>query len=154
MTHVPVAYPADIGTPTGIVGAIRSLHPAALPFFIAIVVFSTVAMANVPVARWLESSLEYARQLPTPEAVGEAAQAALPADDGAAQARVRTRCDACGIVEAIRRIDPVGALPATYEFTVRLRDGSTRLSSDASPSKWRAGDAIMLIGGASSATQH
>jgi hypothetical protein len=50
--------------------------------------------------------------------------------------------------------DAVGALPATYEFTVRLRDGSTRLSSDASQSNWRAGDAIMLIGGVSSAIQH
>jgi hypothetical protein len=144
MTHVSAPYPASIGTSTGFVGAIRSLHPAALPFFAAIVVFSTVAMANVPVARWMDSSPEHA-QVPTPVPV---------AAEGTVKARARTRCEACGVVEAIRRIDAVGALPATYEFTVRLRDGSTRLSSDASQSNWRAGDAIMLIGGVSSAIQH
>ena len=38
-------------------------------------------------------------------------------------------------------------MPESYEFTVRLRDGSIRVSSDASRAKWRAGDNIMLIGG-------
>jgi hypothetical protein len=154
MTHAFAPYPASIPTETGFVRAIRSLHPVALPLFVAIVVFSTVSMANVPVARWLDSSLEYAQQLATLEAVGEAAEAAvLPAGESAVQARARTRCEACGVVEAIRRMEPVGNLPAAYEFTVRLRDGSTRLSSNASQAKWRAGDAIMLIGGANLAGQ-
>jgi hypothetical protein len=155
MTHASALYPAPIPTETGFFRAIRSLHPVPLPLlFVAIVVFSTVSMANVPVARWLDSSLEYAQQLATLEAVGEAAEAAvLPAGESAVQARARTRCEACGVVEAIRRMEPVGNLPAAYEFTVRLRDGSTRLSSNASQAKWRAGDAIMLIGGANLAGQ-
>jgi hypothetical protein len=128
-------YTAPIGIPTGFVGALRSLPPAALPFVVAVVVFSTVAVANVPATGWLDGSPKAASIL----------------GEGGGKARARTRCDACGVVEAIRRIDPVGALPAAYEFTVRLRDGSTRLSSNASLASWRAGDNIMLIGGANSA---
>jgi hypothetical protein len=145
MTHAFAPDPAPIGNRTGFVGALRSLHPAALPFLAGVVVFGTVAMANVPVARWLGNSPEQAQRLPMQEPA---------ADDGAVKARVRTRCEACGVVQAIRRIDPVGELPAVYEFTVRLRDGSTRLSSNASQAKWRAGDAIMLIGGAGALTQY
>jgi hypothetical protein len=144
VTHCP----PPIGSPTGFVGAIRSLPPAALPFVVAVVVFSTVAVANVPVTGWLDGSPEQAQRLaaraPEPEA-------AAVLGEGGGKARARTRCDACGVVEAIRRIDPVGDLPAAYEFTVRLRDGSTRLSSNASQASWRAGDNIMLIGGANPA---
>jgi hypothetical protein len=57
------------------------------------------------------------------------------------------------VVQAIRRIAAAGDTPESYEFTVRLRDGSIRLSSDASRAKWRAGDNIMLIGGANPAGQ-
>jgi len=155
MTHAFAPYPASIGNQTGFVGAIRLLHPAALPFFVAVVVFSTVAMASVPVTRWLDGSPEQAEQLPTLEQVAETAASSLPAaGEGAVKARARKRCEACGVVEAIRRIDPVGELPATYEFTVRLRDGSMRLSTDTSPAKWREGHHIMLIGGVDPVTQH
>jgi hypothetical protein len=51
------------------------------------------------------------------------------------------------VIQAIRRIEPVGDLPATFEFTVRLRDGSTRISSSTTQDKWRSGDRIMFIGG-------
>ena len=53
-----------------------------------------------------------------------------------------------GVVEAMVRTEAAGGVPAAYEFTVRLRDGSSRVSSDANPGKWRIGDHIMLIGGA------
>lgn len=146
MTHCP----PPIGSPTGFVGAIRSLPAAALPFVAAVVVFSTVAVANVPVTGWLDGSPEQAQRLP---AQAPDAEAAATLGEGGSKARAKTRCDACGVVQAIRRIDQVGDLPAAYEFTVRLRDGSTRLSSNASPAKWRVGDPIMLIGGANPAGQ-
>ena len=147
MTHAFPHHPAATGASTGFVGAIRSLHPAVFTLVVAVAVFNTVAMANVPVARWLDSSPELAQQEP--------AEALLPdAGGGAVKARARTRCEACGIVEAIRRIEPAGALPASYEFTVRLRDGSIRLSTSTSQAKWRTGDAIMLIGGIGPTTQH
>jgi hypothetical protein len=150
MTHAFAPHPISIARQTGFAGAIRSLKPAALPLLVAVVVSSTVAMANVPLARWLDSSPQQAQQLPTPEPAVEADAAG----EAAVKPRVRTRCNACGVVEAIRRVEAMGNLPAAYEFTVRLRDGSTRLTSDASQARWRAGDAIMLIGGAGPVTQH
>ena len=75
--------------------------------------------------------------------------AALPAAAEEPAPRARSRCTTCGVVEAIRRIDHGGSTPASFEFTVRLRDGSTRTSTTASASNWRSGDRIMLIGGAS-----
>jgi hypothetical protein len=154
MTHVFAPEPAAIGTPTGLLCAIRSLHPAAFTLVVAVVVFNTVAMANVPVARWLDSSPERAQQEPAARPL-EPAAALLPvAGEGAAKARARTRCESCGVIQAIRRIEPAGALPASYEFTVRLRDGSIRLSSNQTQAKWRTGDAIMLIGGTGLISQH
>ena len=129
------------------------LYAAALPCLVAVVVSSAVALANVPVALRLDSPPEPARQLPALDPLPESLALAPAASKAVIRARVRTRCEACGVVEAIRRIDAVGNLPPAYEFTVRLRDGSTRLSTDASQAKWRAGDQIMLIGGFNAAGQ-
>jgi hypothetical protein len=152
MTQPLAVHPAAIGTSTGVLGAIRSLHPVAFTSVVAVVVFNTVALANVPVARWLDSSRERAEQEPAALRL-EPAAALLPAA-GEGAARARKRCEACGVIQSIRRIEPTGVLPASYEFTVRLRDGSIRLSSNLSQAKWRAGDAIMLLGGISSVDQH
>jgi hypothetical protein len=119
----------------------HSLPPVALPLIAAVIVFSTVAMANVPATGWLDRAPDQARRLlpaPAPESQTE---------------RVRTRCAACGVVQAIRRIDAAGDTPESYEFIVSLRDGSIRVSTDASQAKWRAGDNIILIGGANPAAQ-
>jgi hypothetical protein len=59
----------------------------------------------------------------------------------------RAKCETCGVIETIRRLEAVGDSPAGYEFIVRLRDGSARTSRVATFSKWKAGDRIMLIGG-------
>jgi hypothetical protein len=64
-----------------------------------------------------------------------------------AEARPRAKCESCGVIETIRRLDAVGDSPAGYEFIVRLRDGSARVSRVATSSRWQAGDRIMLIGG-------
>jgi len=149
MTHAFTAQPAAIGSRRSLYGAIRSLPQAALWFSVAVVVFSALAVANVPAGAWLDGGPQHAQRLgeePVPET------AASP-DQDAARARVRTRCAACGVIQAIRRIAPVGDRPESYEFTVRLRDGSIRLSNNASRAKWRAGDNIMLIGGANPAGQ-
>jgi hypothetical protein len=118
----------------------------AFALVVVAVASSTVAMANVP-ASWLggaaaealdgEAVLLQAAAIPAP---------APTADAGNARAR-RSRCATCGVIQAIRRIEAVGDLPAAFEFTVRLHDGSTRISSSATQDKWRSGDRIMLIGG-------
>ncbi len=128
-------------TPGSFVAALRALPPAALPFFAAAVVFSTVAMASAPVSWLYHSSIDAVAVQELPDQAPMVASAA-----GTSKVRGRGRCDTCGVVATIRRIEPIGDLLATYEFTVRLRDGSTRVSSAASQSKWRVGDSIMLIG--------
>jgi hypothetical protein len=57
------------------------------------------------------------------------------------------RCAGCGLVTSIRHIEAAGAVPAAYEFTVRMRDGSVRTSSDTSAGNWIVGDRIILVGG-------
>jgi hypothetical protein len=103
--------------------------------FAAAVVFSTVTMANVP-ATWLPGSPEGAAQVQD-----------LSREEADAHARSRGKA-AYGVVEDIRRIEHGGERPATFEFTVRLRDGSARTSHTDSAAKWRSGDRILLIGGA------
>jgi hypothetical protein len=58
------------------------------------------------------------------------------------------RCAGCGLVKAIRHIQATALLPAAYELTVRMRDGSVRTSSASSLDKWVVGDRIILVGGA------
>lgn len=55
----------------------------------------------------------------------------------------RGRCATCGFVVGIREVPPAG-----FEFTVRLRDGSMRISKAASRGTWHIGDAVMLMGDA------
>lgn len=72
-----------------------------------------------------------------------------PALRSAAPATARARCSGCGVVETVRRIEPVGTQAPEYEFTVRLRDGSARVSrvDEATAAAWSVGDRIMLVGG-------
>ena len=84
----------------------------------------------------------------------EVAVKAASASSPEASARgVRTRCAGCGFVESIRHVEAAGLVPAAYEFTVRMRDGSVRTSSDSSAGKWLVGDRIILVGG-TKATAH
>lgn len=91
------------------------------------VVFTSVATASVPVI------------LSAAPAPGTASAPAV--------IRAAAPPSGWGVVEAIRRIEHGGSVPASFEFTVRMRDGTTRTSSSASASNWRSGDRIMLIGG-------
>ncbi len=141
----PSFAPATTAPRRGLAEAIRALPHTAFLLVVLAVASSTVAVANVPV--------------PSPEGSGGVVQiepdalaapaVELPPYPASTQAKPRTRarCMTCGVIESIRRLEPVGALPAAYEFTVRLRDGSTRISSSATQDKWRSGDRIMLMGG-------
>jgi hypothetical protein len=64
---------------------------------------------------------------------------------GRDEAPARARCDGCGVIESIQHVAASGNAAATYGITVRMRDGSTRVSSDARPANWRTGDRIVLI---------
>src|SRR4051812_20936672 len=74
----------------------------------------------------------------TPGAINAMQRAQLDAPVKAAPAAltdasvpdVRTRCPGCGFVQSIRQVEATGLEPAAYEFTVQMRDGSVRTSSD------------------------
>jgi hypothetical protein len=83
-----------------------------------------------------------------PEAVAASVMPAAPLQEVPKAAAARNRaCDTCGIMQSIRRTDPATGL-AVYEFSVRMRDGSTRDSTGATRGHWLEGDGVMLIGGA------
>jgi hypothetical protein len=138
MNHALAFSLPATGFQMNFISAIRSLPPVTLPCFVAVVVFSTMALVNVPSASWEQDA-----SLPEPTPA-----VAAPIRESGKAAKARAVCANCGVVETIRRLEPVGDLPAGYEFTVRMRDGSARVSSIASSNKWQIGDTIMLIGGA------
>jgi hypothetical protein len=85
--------------------------------------------------------------------VDVAVKAASSSSPDVSVTAVRTRCAGCGFVESIRHVEAAGLVPAAYEFTVRMRDGSVQTSSDSSAGKWLVGDRIILVGG-TKATAH
>jgi hypothetical protein len=71
-----------------------------------------------------------------------------PLTTNADPAKARRRCASCGRVQSIRRVEPTGAEPLSYEFTVRLYGGLLHTSSSPSAGSWQVGDRIILIGAA------
>lgn len=86
----------------------------------------------------------------------------------AGEVRAKTRCAECGVVVSMReteRHDEDSAPGATgeatagngdeipvkttrsYEITVRMADGSSRVINDANPARWRTGEHLIVIGG-------
>lgn len=53
----------------------------------------------------------------------------------------------CGHVSGVRLVQAAAGVAQSYEFTVRMRDGSTRMSSSPTVDGWQVGDAVILIGG-------
>ncbi len=85
--------------------------------------------------------------IPAPEAVAASAASIEPLPLAKVTAGRERGCDTCGIMQTIRRNDPATGL-AVYEFSVRMRDGSTRDSIGATRGRWLEGDRVVVIGGA------
>ena len=147
MTAARAYIPFD--TPSGSARARRAVRGAALPLLVAGVVFATCTFANVPGA-WLDGAAEGAgseapfvvHDLPLVAQLGPLAVAREPSP----------RCESCGIVTGIRRIEPAGGQPEAFEFTVRLRGGVMTTRRMASVGTWRSGDTIILLGGVADAS--
>lgn len=109
--------------------------PTCLPGLVAAAAVAGVValMMMMPAPQALAASVAPAGSLP-------AANAAVGRDPD----RDRS-CDSCGIVQTIRRTDTTAGLAAD-EFTVRMRDGSTRDSSQAARGQWLEGDRVMASG--------
>ena len=138
----------------------QSVKASRLPLLIAgvgIVLFSTAGVARM--MGWGAGSTGDPRDIP---ALGLTDP--VPATS---QPRARPRCPECGVIVSRREIekhdrDPVPRSadgPAagngdktrvksikSYEFTVRMADGSSRVSYQASPGNWRSGERVIVIG--------
>lgn len=79
---------------------------------------------------------------------------------------VRVKCEECGVIVSKREIEQpggsggvtrgrrggqdgiLGKLAKSYEVTVRMNDGSSRVFMDTNPVNWQPGEGIVLIQGA------
>jgi hypothetical protein len=84
------------------------------------------------------------RPAPVPAAARPAAFAPPAA---APDMRATRRCDDCGVIESMQRGADCTGQPASYAFTVRMRDGSLRGGQDGPAGSWQVGDRIQLMGG-------
>jgi hypothetical protein len=66
---------------------------------------------------------------------------------GSAGVRATAKCAECGFVASVRRVAARGNAPATDEITIRLRDGSTHVHTEAAPNGWRRGQRVVFIAG-------
>ena len=114
---------------------------------IAAILFSTAAATSAPLRAWINNSPATATATAT-AATEAAAQAQLDDLPDPIEPRSRTKCPECGVVESMRRVAVEGNSPALYEMTVRLRDGSRRVSRHVNPAQWRPGERIIVIDGA------
>jgi hypothetical protein len=78
-------------------------------------------------------------------ALAPLAAAPAPAPENA---NAPKRCRCWGRVLAIRSVDATATAPASFEFTVRMHDGSLHTSPSTSVGSWRVGDRILVFGGA------
>ena len=108
---------------------------------IAAILLSTAAATSTPLLEWLHNH--------PPAGAGTAAQEFDSQFPNTIEPRAATRCTECGVVESTRSVAQGGNLPALHEITVRLRDGSIRVSSQLNPAQWRVGERIILIDGTS-----
>jgi hypothetical protein len=114
---------------------------------IGLVSLSVVAITNVPPG-WLSTSLASVDQTSAEEELPPLpATVTLGALGAPKSGRVKTKCRECGIVDSVRRVALTEIAPASYEVTVRMRDGATRVVSAASHGNWRLRERITLIGG-------
>jgi hypothetical protein len=80
---------------------------------------------------------------PAPLEIAPVPRVALRIDSSHA----RRRCESCGRVQSIRHVEATNSAPESFEFTVRLYDGTVRMNSSATAGNWQAGDSIILLGG-------
>ena len=138
-------------TPLGALGparAIRAFPYAAFTLVIAVMAACGVGIAAMP-SSWAEAAdVPYVQQ----DALADAAAPPANRSAGAAAVHAHARCAVCGVVESIDALEPVADRPQEFEFTVRLRDRSARVSRTVGRAKWHVGDRIVLMGGGGAPT--
>jgi outer membrane lipoprotein SlyB len=137
----------------------KQLHLPLLVGGIAAILVSGIVIASLAI------SAQGLSEIPAP---GEAPAADSAPAIAASGARAY-RCSECGVIESTREIgisDERTGVNASgrlapgnwgafapkpdrgYEITIRLRDGSMRVVTDAHPARWRHGERVRIIAGA------
>jgi hypothetical protein len=96
----------------------------------------------------LFSSAGFARMMGWgPGAAGDS-EIILALDVPAGEARAGPRCPECGMIVSVQEIERHDEeSPRSYEFVVRMADGSTRVIEDADPGRWRTSERLKIIDG-------
>ncbi len=63
--------------------------------------------------------------------------------------RTGLRCPNCGSIESKRALPRLASELLSYEYSVRMGDGSSHLFREQMPTSWRLGERLILIEGAS-----
>ena len=122
--------------------AIRVFPNAAFALVTAVVLACGAAIAN------MHSSWARAADTASIDAGAPAETPAATAKPGAGAAADSV----WGVVESITALTPVADRPDEFDFTVRLRDRSARLTRRVGRARWRVGDRIMQMGGSAPPT--
>jgi hypothetical protein len=137
MTHA-LAFRMSRAAPA-VAQAARALPNAAFVLVIAAVLACDAGIANMPSARARAADAPVVHQDAPVQAVAAAADASAGA--------VGDEAAVWGVVESITALQPVADRADEFEFIVRLRDRSARVTHTVGRAQWRVGDRIMLMGG-------
>ncbi len=119
---------------------------------VAVILLSTpgmvAVMAGMPTSADAADAAIAASKLTTPTAGSAGVEAQIPPvqAEGKVRGRIRMDCEECGVVMSRRSIERLDAL--SYEVTLRMNDGSSRVFMDAHPANWRPGERVIFIEGA------
>jgi hypothetical protein len=138
----------------------KPLHLPLLVGGVAAILVSGIAIGSLAISAYGSNGILAPAEPP------EATEApAIAAPD----ARANNRCGECGVIESTREIeapeDKTGVNASgriavctrggigrktvrSHEITIRLRDGSMRVVTDAHPARWRHGERVTIIAGA------
>jgi hypothetical protein len=74
--------------------------------------------------------------------------ARLALDVPAGGARAGPRCPECGLIVSVQEIERHDEESSpSYEFVVRMADGSSRVINDLNPGRWRTSERLIVIDG-------
>lgn len=105
-----------------------------LPVLIALCLLVLPAVAGVALYRvWSSGGGAIAQQLPPARIEVKAGPAG--------------RCPHCGRIQSKRRLGPAATDHVSYEYTVRMADGSSRVFREQMPVSWRVGERLYYMNG-------
>jgi hypothetical protein len=120
----------------------KSAQLRALITGVAVILLSTLALTKLPLARHPDSAFANTGDISTQQTDDTSTR-----HSPSRKAKLKPKCNECGVVESMQRVSSDAGSPAIYEIKVRMRDGSMHISHDANPANWRRGQHVILVGG-------